>query len=122
MTGIARLTLVALDTADPNALADFYSELTGWPVGERTDDWIELVSPVGATVAFQLAPGHAPPEWPGDDHPQQMHLDFAVDDLEHSERAVLEIGARKTAVQPEPDRWRVFLDPAGHPFCLVRAD
>ena len=32
--------------------------------------------------------------------------------------AVLAVGAVKASVQPSPDWWRVFLDPAGHPFCL----
>ena len=50
-----------------------------------------------------------------------MDLDFDVDDLDVGERAVLAIGARKSPTQPRPDGWRVFLDPAGHPFCLVLA-
>jgi hypothetical protein len=29
------------------------------------------------------------------------------------------IGGRKAGVQPDPDHWRVLLDPAGHPFCLT---
>ena len=31
----------------------------------------------------------------------------------------VERGATKADVQPEPDAFRVFVDPAGHPFCLV---
>ena len=27
-------------------------------------------------------------------------------------------GATKAAVQSSPERWRVLIDPAGHPFCL----
>lgn len=33
--------------------------------------------------------------------------------------AALRLGARRAAEQPDPDRWRVMLDPAGHPFCLT---
>jgi hypothetical protein len=33
---------------------------------------------------------------------------------------LLAIGAVKAERQPKPDRWRVFLDPAGHPFCLIK--
>lgn len=75
----------------------------------------------GARLAFQLAPDHRPPQWPDPAHPQQLHLDLEVDDLDVGERAVLALGAVKTGVQPEPDAFRVFLDPAGHPFCLVVA-
>ena len=40
-------------------------------------------------------------------------------DLDEGEAQVLALGAIKAEVQPEPDDFRVFLDPAGHPFCLV---
>ena len=33
---------------------------------------------------------------------------------------MLEIGARESGFQPAPGNFRVFLDPAGHPFRLVR--
>jgi hypothetical protein len=57
--------------------------------------------------------------WPGAEHPQQAHLDFEVDDLDAGEAEVLRLGARKPETQPGGDSWRVYLDPAGHPFCLV---
>ena len=31
------------------------------------------------------------------------------------------IGAEKATTQPTPDQFRVTIDPAGHPFCLVLA-
>jgi hypothetical protein len=46
-----------------------------------------------------------------------MHLDVIVDDLDEAEAAVLELGATKAEHQPGTT-FRVFLDPAGHPFCL----
>ena len=52
------------------------------------------------------------------EHPQQIHLDLEVDDLDAGEAAVVALGARKHEVQPG-ETFRVFLDPAGHPFCLV---
>lgn len=116
---IARLSVTALDTADTAGLAEFYSAVTGWPI-EPYDDpsWVLLRSDGGSTLAFQLVADHRPPEWPGNEHPQQLHLDFVVDDLDEGERAVLAAGARKAETQPDSG-WRVFLDPAGHPFCLV---
>lgn len=119
MTGIARFALVALDTADPERLANFYSAITGWEVDSGTAGiWWQLDNGSGATIAFQLAPNHQPPVWPSDEHPQQAHLDFDVPDLDVGEEQVLAIGATKTEVQPG-ESFRVFLDPAGHPFCLV---
>jgi catechol 2,3-dioxygenase-like lactoylglutathione lyase family enzyme len=123
--GIARFGVVALDCPDPVALAEFYSALTGWPPSRPYDsgNWIQLDPPDGrgAALAFQRVPGYRAPRWPGQDVPQQLHLDFDVPDLDTGERQVLAIGARKHEVQPAAQNFRVFLDPAGHPFCLVRA-
>jgi len=121
MPAIAKLTVFALDCADPRRLAEFYGALTGWALDYDHGDWVQLRSDGGATLAFQLAPDHQSPVWPSTEQPQQAHLDFDVDDLDVGEAAVIALGARKTQVQPEPDAFRVFLDPAGHPFCLVLA-
>ena len=122
MAAIAQLTLFALDCADPQGVARFYAAITGWEIERDDGDWVQLGSDGGATLAFQRAPDHQPPVWPSADQPQQAHLDFDVDDLDVGESAILAIGARKADVQPEPDSFRVFLDPAGHPFCLVLND
>ncbi|HSB84653.1 MAG TPA: VOC family protein [Ilumatobacteraceae bacterium] len=122
MTAIAKLSVFALDCREPRRLADFYAAITGWELGRDDGNWLELRSDGGATLAFQLAPDHQPPVWPSAEHPQQAHLDFDVTDLDAGEAAVIALGARKAETQPEPDDFRVFLDPAGHPFCLVRVD
>ena len=124
MSAIAKLTVFALDCPDPHGLAEFYMAITGWELDHVSEEgrWVELRSDVGATLAFQLDPNYQPPVWLSTDRPQQGHLDFEVDDLDAGEAAVIAIGARKAEVQPEPEEWRVFLDPAGHPFCLVIAD
>ena len=118
MPGIARLTVFALDCPDPQSLAAFYSAITGWEVERDGGDWVQLRNEGGPTLAFQLAPDHQPPVWPSADRPQQAHIDFAMKNLDEGERQVLALGARKAETQPD-DNWRVFLDPAGHPFCLV---
>ncbi|GAA4937662.1 putative enzyme related to lactoylglutathione lyase [Actinomycetospora succinea] len=121
MTGIARLQLTAIDTPDPRALAEFYATLVGLPIDESAtdDDWIELNGGGGPTLAFQLAPAKRAPAWP-EDGALQFHLDVEVDDLDTAEAAVLRAGATKTAHQPGTT-FRVFLDPDGNPFCLVRS-
>ena len=123
MPGIARLSVVALDCEDALELARFYSALTGWPVDEDEDDddsdeWIELRSEGAVTLAFQRVEDYEPPVWPGSDVPQQLHLDFDVPDLDEGEARVLALGAVRAEYQPG-ETFRVFLDPAGHPFCLV---
>ncbi|MEZ5342629.1 MAG: VOC family protein [Acidimicrobiales bacterium] len=118
----ARFALVALDCPDPRTLAEFYQSVAGGVINESgaSDEWVRLQTDVGVDLGFQRDPTYQAPSWP-DGLPQQSHLDFDVPDLDEGERAVLECGAVKAEVQPSPDEWRVFLDPAGHPFCLVRA-
>jgi catechol 2,3-dioxygenase-like lactoylglutathione lyase family enzyme len=122
---LPRLSVVALDCADPYALARFYSRLTGWPLDPADEqggdgDWVQLRADGPVTIACQRVTDHRPPQWPGQEHPQQVHVDLDVPDLDEGERFVLALGARKADVQPG-ESFRVFLDPAGHPFCLVRA-
>ncbi len=120
-TPIGRLGLVAFDCDDNVALAEFYRSIVGGDV--KTVDtfpaWVELHSAGGGIVAFQHIADYRPPTWPAGDRPQQAHLDIDVDDLDIGEAAVLGLGAVKAEDQPKPESWRVFLDPAGHPFCLV---
>ena len=118
MPGIGRLSLFALDCPDPRALAAFYSRVTGLPVGSDEDnEWIALVND-GPTIAFQRVDGYVAPVWPGSTHPQQGHIDVDVLNLDTGEREVLALGATKAEFQPGTT-FRVFLDPVGHPFCLV---
>lgn len=119
-TGIATFHSVVLDCTDTSGLADFYSAITGWPVRDDSDqDWAGITSPNGVTIDFQRADEYTPPQWPGTNPPQQFHLDFTVPDLDDAEAKALAIGARKHEYQPG-ESFRVFLDPAGHPFCLCR--
>ena len=117
MTAAARLELVALDAADIESLASFYTELTGGDVVRRVPDWITVRLPSGQEFAFQRAADHVPPEWPGQERPQQAHLDILVDDLDAGEERALALGA--TRLDSSEPTFRVFADPAGHPFCLT---
>jgi len=113
---IARFPVVVLDCPDPKALAEFYGALLDWKVEPGEDSWF-IRAEYGDAVGFQKVDAFTPPRWPGQDLPQQMHLDVVVDDLDAGQAAVLELGATKHEHQPGTS-FRVFLDPAGHPFCL----
>lgn len=120
-------SVAALDCPDPIALARFYADLTGLEVEQLGDfppedvEWIELLNNGLPTIGFQKVPAHVPPDWPDGSPPQQLHLDFKVADLDEGEAHALRVGARKVANQPGTS-WRVYLDPAGHPFCLVKSE
>ncbi|MHB9851644.1 VOC family protein [Streptomyces krungchingensis] len=114
---LAKLGAVVLDCPDPRALAGFYAEVLGGTV-QGEGDWIDLEVPGGRALAFQAAPGHVPPKWPAADASQQFHLDLAVEDLDAAEKGVLALGATPLDAEDRSRTWRVYADPAGHPFCL----
>lgn len=117
---IARSPRTVLDCPDAAVLARFYGELLGWRIDIDDDGgWAEVHSDAGNWIAFQPVDDYAPPVWPGQEHPQQMHIDVSVADLDEGEAAVVALGARRHDHQPGTS-FRVFLDPAGHPFCLCR--
>lgn len=114
---IAASPTVVLDCPDARALAAFYGDVLDWKLTVE-DGWVDIRPEDGSTcISFQQVDDYRAPEWPGQTVPQQMHLDLVVPDLDVAEAAVLERGATKAEVQPGTT-FRVFLDPAGHPFCL----
>ncbi|WP_327418070.1 VOC family protein [Streptomyces sp. NBC_01233] len=123
---IAELQCVVLDCPDPQVLAEFYRSLLGgnvnqpdrrWAVGE---DWATLHAPSGPVLAFQRVADHRPPRRPDPTRPQQFHLDLGVPDLDRAQEQVLAAGATLLDGDEGGRSWRIFADPAGHPFCLVR--
>lgn len=119
-TPIATFDLTVLDTPDPRSLAEFYCAILGWTVESSSDDWVTIRGVGGPGIAFQLAPDHLPPTWPDNSVPQQFHLDLDVPDLDRGEEQVVALGARITGLPENGAGFRVFLDPAGHPFCLCK--
>ncbi|MFI5689243.1 VOC family protein [Streptomyces sp. NPDC051636] len=114
---LAKLGAVVLDCPDPRALAGFYAEVLGGTV-EGDAEWVDLNVPGGQALAFQAAPGFVPPRWPAPDDSQQFHLDLVVEDLDAAEKGVLALGAKPLDAEDRSRTFRVYADPAGHPFCL----
>jgi len=111
---------VSIDCSDPGELADFYAELLGMQrIVETPDGRIVAVSDGTHTLAMMRVDGYVAPSWPQPGQLQQMHFDISVTDLDRAAERALSVGARLAEHQPAPDLWRVFLDPAGHPFCLT---
>lgn len=114
------LTAAVLDAPNPRELAEFYRSLLGWPIGADEPEWVTLRPPGGgAGLSFQLERAYVRPTWPAGQGDQQMmvHLDIEVDDLEAAGARAIAAGAVLAEHQPQ-EHVRVYLDPAGHPFCL----
>ncbi|GAB2682006.1 VOC family protein [Nocardia goodfellowii] len=118
MAAIARFGAIALDSRDARGLAQFYRALLNFEIRYESDDLVVLRGS-GVTLTIERVPDHIPPQWPGNAIPKQMHLDLFVTDLDVAEKAAIDCGAVRAEFQPAPDRWRVLLDPSGHPFCLT---
>ncbi|WP_306233451.1 VOC family protein [Agrococcus beijingensis] len=117
---IASFPTLVIDCPDAAGLARFYGALLDWPVQPGADDsgdWFEIKADFGQMICFQQVDDYRAPAWPTQEHPQQMHLDVIVDDLDEAGAAVIALGATQHEHQPG-ETFRVFLDPAGHPFCL----
>ena len=115
--------VIVFDAADLDAESSFWAALLGGSV-VVADDWHSVVDGDGELrIDVQLAPNYVPPQWPDGAQQQQTHLDLYVDDLAAAHNEVLSHGARLLQTVGNPDGgegYRVYADPAGHPFCLCR--
>jgi catechol 2,3-dioxygenase-like lactoylglutathione lyase family enzyme len=115
---IGRLHGIVIDCADPDTLATFYESLLSMRRVQDEPDWVVSGdAPDRPGVAFARIPDYRPPTWPDGERPQYRHFDVRVDDLELAGASVLELGA--TPLTDGGETFRVYADPAGHPFCLV---
>ena len=112
---------MVVECSDAPALAEFWSKVLGVTVIASDDSWASLHDPSRGRISFQTVEGYEPPSWPGSSGDQQMHLDVLVEQLDWSSTCVLDWGATALTeiLDPGPKAWRIFADPAGHPFCLV---
>lgn len=116
--GDIRLGAIAVDCPDPEQLSAFYKTVLDLELLFASEDLIVLKG-AGILLTFERVGDHQRPTWPVGPVPKQLHLDLAVDDLDAEESRILGLGATKAEVQPNPDNWRVLIDPAGHPFCIT---
>jgi catechol 2,3-dioxygenase-like lactoylglutathione lyase family enzyme len=128
-----RVTGPVLDAPDVGRLTRFYELLLGWQVVELDgprpghtagDGWSKLRPADGSTkIEIQFEEHYQPPVWPGAPGApgMQMHLDIWVEDVHAGVAWASSCGATEAEHQPDdrdPNRLRIMLDPAGHPFCL----
>lgn len=117
MSGIT-FAATSIDCDDASASASFYAQLLGWKV-TFDEGGMASIEGDGITLYFAEIDGHVAPGWPNDN--KQFHLDLRAKDPNELVDRVTELGGSLPDFQPGDDRWLVFLDPAGHPFCISRA-
>lgn len=97
--------------------ADFYREAE-YPAdaGDEVDPLVMAEEPERPNIAFEREQAeYRAPTWPDPEHPQQMHLDIAVADLDAADEVVSRHGA---VLLVETGDHRTYADAVGHPFCL----
>lgn len=119
MAALASLAAITLDTDDHKKLSAFYQAALGWKEIWGDDNVSYISGGDGPRLGFQRVPDYTPPQWPSAEKSQQSHLDLSVPDIAEAEKQLVALGATIAATQPGGDRWRVLLDPSGHPFCLT---
>jgi predicted enzyme related to lactoylglutathione lyase len=111
--------VVVFDTADLTLESTFWAGVLGGTV-DAEDAWHMVMVDGAPRVGVQLAPDHVAPQWP-EGSPQQIHLDFWVDDIVAAHDEVIALGGtllKPAAGGESADDFQVYADPAGHPFCL----
>ncbi|MCL1872899.1 MAG: hypothetical protein FWF85_02145 [Clostridiales bacterium] len=122
-----RLGAIVIDSNNPEELAEFYQKLLEWTIERQIfegEKWIIVKSRdgEGMPLVFQEALNYQRPIWPSAEGLQQqmLHLDFYVkfDDFDSKVEHAISCGAVVSEIQLS-DSWKVMLDPAGHPFCII---
>ena len=110
-----------IDCDDADAMADFRTAILDRRVTHRAADFAS-VEARGLLLNFRAIPDYRPPTWPSSEVPMQSHFDFVIDDPDAFATQMRALGARLAAHQdPRDPHLVVMLDPAGHPFCLIRS-
>jgi len=108
---------VVVDSADPAALARFWSEAAGWPVTGSGPDFASLRSPdgIGPYLEFLHVPDPKTVK-------NRVHLDFSPypgDDHLAEVKRLQDLGAAPADVGQHDVPWVVLADPEGNEFCVL---
>lgn len=114
---------VVLDSDNADELSAFYERLLGW-TRFKGEEYTVLRNGEQAGfptwITVQQVDEYVRPVWPATPGEQQQmaHIDFHVEDVEEGVKYALSCGATISEIQFD-ERWRVMIDPAGHPFCIL---
>jgi predicted enzyme related to lactoylglutathione lyase len=110
VVGIAAL---AVDCADPPALAAWWGRLLGGTVEVDADGGATLHTPGGLAIDFARVPESKTVK-------NRLHLDLRSNDLAAATAQALALGATRADDVYDGGRWQVLRDPEGNEFCLLR--
>jgi predicted enzyme related to lactoylglutathione lyase len=106
---------VAIDTTDPQGLAQWWAAQTGGQITADAGVFVFVTTPAGVGLGFQLVANPTPGK-------NRLHLDCAAADVAQEVERLLAAGAKLIA-NHESDgfAWTVMADPDGNEFCVTAA-
>ncbi|MEC3891189.1 VOC family protein [Nocardiopsis alba] len=122
----AKFTELAIDCADPAALARFWCAVLDYEVqGEEEDGVISIGSP--EVPEGRERPGPVPPVLTFARVPEgkvvknRLHIDINPTDRDQGAevRRLLDLGARRADVGQSEVSWVTLTDPEGNEFCVL---
>ena len=122
----AKFTELAIDCADPRALARFWCAVLDYEVqGEEEDGVISIGSP--EVPEGRERPGPVPPVLTFARVPEgkvvknRLHIDVNPTDRDQGAevRRLLDLGARRADVGQSEVSWVTLTDPEGNEFCVL---
>ncbi|MFC9675925.1 MULTISPECIES: VOC family protein [unclassified Streptomyces] len=121
----SKFTELAIDCADPRALARFWCSVLGYEVQDEEDGLVTIGSP--AAPVGKDRPGPVPPALTfarvpeGKTVKNRLHIDVNPTDREQDEevRRLLGLGARHVDVGQGDVSWVPLTDPEGNEFCVL---
>jgi hypothetical protein len=103
---------LAIDCADPSELAGWWQQLLGGTVEEDADGDVSLRG--GSVELLFLAVPDAKIV------KNRLHLDLRTSDYDAAVAHAIELGALAADEIYGGEGWRVFRDPEGNEFCIIR--
>lgn len=110
----SRLSEIAVDCADPRALAGFWCAVLGVEVVGEDEEGAVTIGPGLPVLTFARVPEPKTVK-------NRLHLDVTPVDRSQAEevRRLLDLGARRVDVGQGGQGWVVLADPEGNEFCVL---
>jgi hypothetical protein len=121
----SKFTELAIDCADPRALARFWCAVLDYEVRDEDGELVTIGPAAGPGGTDR--PGPVPPVLTfarvpeGKTVKNRLHIDVSPSDREQEEevRRLLGLGARRADVGQGDESWVVLADPEGNEFCVL---
>lgn len=117
-----RFTELVIDCHDHHLMGDFWSEVLGYHVTERSDGpehyYVQIEGPAGAgpTILVVRTPDEKTTK-------NRLHIDVNATDGDQDAEVerILALGATKVDIGQREPTWVVLADPEGNEFCVLRS-